>query len=180
MATSGKAARGVQETHVGRNQREARAQYNWYLIGEDGRTTASSIRYAGVGLVTQNQMVKYVRDNEPISECIVVMTFGYAMPLTVLNAYAPQAERPEAEKDAFYTKLQATCRKYNGKGPTYVVGDFVARVQVRDGEREQQVVAPYTFDAGSPNLNKRRDAVLYNRQLLVEFRKVNHMRLANA
>eukprot|EP00973_Karenia_brevis_P051792 7194795-Karenia_brevis.AAC.1 len=51
------------------------------------------------------------------------------MTLTLINCYAPQAERDEAEKEQVYEQLQQQYDQCKGPGPTLIMGDMNARIQ---------------------------------------------------
>eukprot|EP00959_Pyramimonas_sp_CCMP1952_P008606 180026-Pyramimonas_sp.AAC.1 len=61
-----------------------------------------------------------------------------------------------------------------------MLGDFNARVQTRYGDDESSSVGPRTFRAISANPYGMAPEVWQNRQLLIEFANLNHLRLANA
>ena len=84
----------AQETHVAQNTKEKRTDYTWYLNGnEEGER-----EFAGMAAVVQNSTHKHLIDVIP--HCPRIMELQLAGPalITILNIYAPQAGRPQAEK----------------------------------------------------------------------------------
>eukprot|EP00975_Prorocentrum_lima_P048285 10098783-Prorocentrum_lima.AAC.1 len=59
-------------------------------------------------------------DIEPINDRLQRATFDAKTPITIINAYAPQAYRQDFEKDAFYEEIETHFRKWHAKGPTFL------------------------------------------------------------
>ena len=59
------------------------------------------------------------------------VTFDTIPRLHVINAYAPQAGRPTAEKEEFYDQLQKLVDGIPEKDQYVVVGDFNAKLNGR-------------------------------------------------
>ena len=170
----------IQEAHISKNTRESRKQYTWFFSGE-GSTAQYQCNYlpTGVGFVIANTFLKYTQDIHPVSDRICKLTLAYTVPTTLISAYAPQAGRPEQERDDFYEELQRQYNSSKGKGPTYILGDMNARVQATHGDEEVQIVGPNTFDANNADPLGRSEQVIENRQALIDFCSTNDMRLAN-
>ena len=84
---------GIQETHQTINSVEHRKNYKWFHPGEENGKEGS--RHAGVAFIVHNELLNYIKDIEPINERITVLPLGYAMELTIINAYAPTADNEE-------------------------------------------------------------------------------------
>ena len=97
---------GIQDTHQTINSVENRNNYKWFHSGEKNGEEGS--RYAGVAFVVHNELLNYIKDIEPINDRMIVLTLGYAMEITITNAYAPTADKSEAEKKQFYDELEKT------------------------------------------------------------------------
>ena len=166
----------VQETHVGVNAKETRDTHTWYFSGEE----KCRIGYtAGVGFVIDNDYIQYIDDIEPVNDRLCVLRLRHAAPITLLAVYIPQALRPEEEKEEAYDILTKYTRSYVHKGPTYVLGDFNARVQARITEEEAEVIGPHTFEKESANPFGRSDEVVNSRQLFINFLINNNMKAMN-
>ena len=93
MGNKGIKIAGIQETHQTINSVENRKNYKWFHSGEkDGKEGS---RYAGVAFIVHNELLNYINDIEPINDRIIVLTLGYAMEITIINAYAPTADKEE-------------------------------------------------------------------------------------
>ena len=84
----------IQESRTKCNQRESRKEYTWFFSGENGRPEYT----AGLAIVIKNDYLKYVQDIEPIDDRLMILTLKGIMPITIINTYIPQAERPEEER----------------------------------------------------------------------------------
>jgi exonuclease III len=167
----------LQETHVGVNSKETRAQYTWYFSGEQKCREGYT---AGVGFVIRNDYLQYVEDIQPINDRICILRLRHAAPITLIGVYIPQAFRPDEEKEAVYKELTKYTKKYRHDGPTYVLGDFNARVQARTNEAEEEVIGPHTFERGTADPWNRSDEVICNRQNFIGYCTENKMKAMNA
>ncbi len=167
----------LQETYIGENSRESRHAFTWYYSGENKSSEGQFA--AGVGIALTNNFAKHVVDVRPVNDRIMYIVLAGACPISVAAAYAPHAFRPGTEKDDFYAALEATSRACKKGGPTYLAGDFNARLQTRFGDDEQSIVGPCTFDAPRADPGNSSVEVWQNRQLLIDFCKTHHMRLCN-
>ena len=70
-------------------------------------TEEGGSEYAGVGIIINNKWGKYVNDAIPHNNRIVELRLEGAAPITTVVVYAPQAGRPQQEKDDFYTKINS-------------------------------------------------------------------------
>lgn len=104
---------------------------------------------------------------------------SYSIPIHLICTYSPPADRPETEKDKHNDNLQKIFNRYKSKGPTYMMGDFNARIHCSNGKVEKDCVGPYTFDTEHVNPVGRHENSVYNRQLLIDFCLVNEMKISN-
>ena len=95
---------GIQETHQTINSWENRKNYKWFHSGEENGKEGS--RHAGVAFIVHNELLNYIKDIEPINDRMIVLTLGYAMEITIINAYAPTAEHEEEVNKIFYDELE--------------------------------------------------------------------------
>ena len=70
-------------------------------------------------------------------------------------------------KQYFYNELKTEQNKLQGKGPTYTLGDFSARLQIRYAENEIDIVGPHTFDKHNITLGTATTGVQENRRLFL-------------
>ena len=126
---------------------------------------------AGVAIVINNELLNYITDIEPISDRIMTITLGHIMPITFINNYSPTATNYTIEnKTEHYDNLKRTFQKHKSKGPTYIMGDFNARVQKKLNEQER-CVGEHTFDKHRDRIGER--AIDYptreNREMFIHF-----------
>ena len=72
-------------------------------------------QFAGVAAVIRNSTHKYLKHVIPHSPRMMEVQLDGAAPITILNIYAPKAERPQEENEHFYDKMQSTIKKINNK-----------------------------------------------------------------
>lgn len=89
-----------------------------------------------------NDYIKYILDIEPINDIIILITFDFVLPITSINCHAPIAQNLEETKDSFYALLHEHYDKHTNQGPTYLFGDFNARIHCRYTEDEHPIIGP--------------------------------------
>ena len=109
-----------------------------------------------MGFVIANKFMKYVNDIEPISDRLCMLTLSHTTQIRIFSVYAPQAERPTREKEQLYKQLTENYKKHKNKGPTYVLGDFNARIQCD----EEDAVGRQTVHAQSADPLGKSDQVI--------------------
>ena len=154
----------LQETHIAQNSREDRKEYIWYFSGSEQAAKQST--YAGVGIVIRTDLRNYVYDIEPISDRLMWITLGYVTPITFMNVYFYTAAHSTAEKEGLVTEITQEYKKKCRKGPTYLAGDFNARVQTRMGDHEQ-CIGQHTFDKRKITLETQDEGVKENRRMFI-------------
>ena len=83
----------------------------------------------GVGIALSPSLVDAVTDTIPISDRILAVRVEFhGNSLFVVSAYAPQTGRPQAEKEAFYTQLNALLDKKRDDERLLLGGDFNGHV----------------------------------------------------
>ena len=85
-----------------------------------------------------------------------------------MSVYAFTSNGTEEEKNEFYEILKNKQKKHQNKGPTYVMGDFNARVQNRTDEGES-MVGPHTFDRENSTVEGQKEGVADNRQRFLTY-----------
>ena len=78
-----------------------------------------------------NELLNYITDIDPVNDRIMSITLGGTMPITCICNYSRTAagEHTTEQKEEHYKQLKQTQEKHQSKGPTYVLGDFNARIQ---------------------------------------------------
>jgi len=157
----------IQETNIGSNTMEARGSYIWYMSGE---TKSKEAKYtAGVGFVINNKFKKYVEDVIPHTDRIMQIKLKGTCNINLINIYMPQANRAEEEKEAVYKKLDEITSKTKGKGPTYILGDWNARMQKQQNKEERKVFGQWTLEPDKTKVHELSEDVLWNRTRCIQF-----------
>jgi len=128
----------LQETNTKQNAKEARKEYTWYFSGENSQTNSTWTQ--GVGFVISNDFAKYVEETIPHTDRIIQLTFKASIKINLINIYIPQAEPPEKEKEKVYKKIEQITNTTIGKGPTYIMGDWNARMKLAQNKEEKKVM----------------------------------------
>ena len=162
----------IQETRINTNSKEARGSYTWYLSGEGGKTKDQTYT-AGVGFVIDNKFIKYVEDVIPHTERFIQLKLKGTCSINLINVYMPPAVSKiivtEEEKEAIYRKLDAITNKTRGKGPTYLLGDWNARMQAQQSKEESKVFGKWTLEPEKCKVHELSDAVKWNRRRCIQF-----------
>ena len=167
----------IQETNIGSNTMEARGSYIWYMSGE---TKSKEAKYtAGVGFVINNKFKKYVEDVIPHTDRIMQIKLKGTCNINLINIYMPQANRAEEEKEAVYKKLDEITSKTKGKGPTYILGDWNARMQKQQNSEEAQVFGKWTLEPEKTKVHELSEEVQWNRNRAIQFCRKHKFILAN-
>eukprot|EP00975_Prorocentrum_lima_P054848 11497894-Prorocentrum_lima.AAC.1 len=123
-------------------------------------------------------MVKYIEDIQPVSDRIVRLQLRSVLPVTFLGVYAPTAQRSEGEKERFYEELQTLTHRFARRGPTFILGDFNARLQTRL-EEEHDMIGPHVFDPTRITIAEQLPETLYNRHLMLDYLIAEELRVMN-
>ena len=158
----------LQETRIGTNSREARGEYTWYMSGEYKHKEEEKYT-AGVGFVINNKCVKYVEDVIPYTDRLMQITLKGTCIINLINLYMPQAGRPEIYKEDIYKKLEEITNKTKGKGPTYLMGDWNARMQKHQNKEERKVFGKWTLEPEKTRVQDLSDDVTWNRNRCIQF-----------
>ena len=108
----------------------------------------------------------FIYDIEPVSDRLRWVSMGYTMPVTFVNTYFHTAAHSTQEKNELVNEITKVFRKSQRKGPTYLCGDFNARVQVKLGEREQ-CIGSHTFHKERVTLELQDEGLKENRRLFI-------------
>jgi exonuclease III len=113
----------IQETKLKNNKTLSLLKHSVYL------SNSGNARAPGVGYIVDAKWTAAVIDWNPVSERICVLRVrGKFFNYSLINAYAPHNERPDEEKDDFYSQLDdiyAHCPRRDCK---IVIGDLNAKV----------------------------------------------------
>ena len=156
----------MQETHINQTVVETRKEYTWYYAGNNEKGEEGN-NFAGVGFIIKNLLINYIKDIKPINDRIIVITMGYAMPLTIICVYIPTAEHSEEEKDTIYEQIEEEDNKRASKGPTIIAGGVNAIIQIKANE-EEKCIGEHTFYKAYTTLEEQTEDVAYSRQKLIE------------
>ena len=86
---------------------------------------------------------------------------------TFSNTYMHTSAHPDRNL-ALYKQLNNIVKRYKAGGPVFIGGDFNADIQSIDGNREDMIVGPHTFDRKNENAIKD-SAMLANKSELMDF-----------
>ncbi len=85
----------------------------------------------------------------------------------------------QEEKENEYKKLEETTNKAKGKGPTYILGDWNARMQKQQNKEDAKVFGKWTFEPDKCKVHELSDNVQWNRRRCIQFCQKNNLLLAN-
>jgi hypothetical protein len=91
----------------------------------------------------------------------------------------PTSIRSPDEKEQCYTKPQDTYNKLKSKGPTYIAGDFNARLIYPCNSEEEQIMGGNTMFENKDAIEKLISGMLENRDLLTHFATANETKIIN-
>jgi len=155
------------ETKINKNQKEIREKYTWFFSGEN-RIKEDGKFVTGVGILIKSTLNNYIKEVIPVNDRIITITLNYTLPITFIGVYAPPSERTKKEKEEFYKVLKKEWQKHKAKGPTYILGDFNARVQKKLSINEYGI-GNHTFNPTNITLENTTDEVLDNRKHFIDF-----------
>ena len=130
----------LQETKSPHNKRETRKDYVWYFSG-NGQDKC----HHGVGLVRRKDLAKHIEGIEPINERLMYITLDGTIQTNIIVTYMPTSIDPTEIKDKAYEHLRDTYDKLKNKGPTYIVGDFNARLIYPNNSTEEESIGKFTM-----------------------------------
>ena len=172
----------IQETRINTNSKEARGAYTWYMSGEGGKTKDQKYT-AGVGFVIDNKFVKYIEDVIPHTERFIQLKLKGTCNINLINVYMPPAIslviKTEEDKEKIYKKLEEITNKAKGKGPTYILGDWNARMQKHQNKEEFQVFGKWTLEPEKTNVHELSEEVQWNRNRCIQFCQKHKLILSN-
>ena len=156
----------LQETRNKQNSRESRKSFTWFFSGEGGREEYT----AGVGMVINNNFLKYVEDIEPVNDRLMYATLRGTIESNIICTYMPPAERQNhlerlaEDKDNAYDEIQKVIDKKKNKGPMYICGDWNARLIYPTSEEEEQIIGKHTLHENASALEQFSNGMLENRE----------------
>ena len=167
----------LQETYIKQNTKEARKEYTWYFSGENQQNDSSWT--AGVGFVISNDYVKYIEEIIPHTDRIMQLTLKGTLTINLINIYIPQAERPEEEKEKVYNTTDKITKQTIKKGPTYIMGDWNAKVRKARNKEERKAIGKLTFEPDKISIHKQSENVTWNRNKCIDFCLKYNLALSN-
>ena len=156
----------LQETRNNQNSRESRKSYTWFFSGEGGREEYT----AGVGMVINNNFLKYIEDIEPVNDRLMYATLRGTIESNIICTYMPPAERQNhleklvEDKDKAYDEIQKVIDKKKNKGPMYICGDWNARLIYPTSVEEELIIGKHTLHENASALERFTTGMLENRE----------------
>ena len=146
--------------------RAAKAEYfvcdGFYVILSGPEDTGKN--FAGVGFVVAPWCSRRIHGFFQYSDRVASLRLrGGPGKVAVVCAYAPHNLKPHDERQQFYVDLGKVCDKVSCNGPTYLLGDFNARLGNRR-PGEEDIMGNYSFGREAVHVVE-----TPNRELLLEF-----------
>ena len=113
------------------------------MSGEEKHTPSEYT--AGVAIVINNKLLKYLKDIITISDRMMILTLKATCEINIICLYIPQAMRPTEEKERVYKELHKNTNKYKNRGPLYVIGDWNAKIRRAQNKAERKHIGKWTF-----------------------------------
>ena len=151
------------ETHINTNSKETKQKYTYYFSGGDTKEH----HFAGVAVVSRNELRNYIEDIQPINERIMIITMKFTIPTTIIAVYAHTAQQPLQDKQQFYNEIKKIHNKHKSKHIVHIVGDFNARIQTKTTE-EETCIGKHTFNKNNITLEKQDEQMEESRQLFID------------
>ena len=104
----------IQDTRVIHNQKERTNTYTWFNSGENPIYKQKPFS-SGVAFVVRNTYLNYIKEITPVNDRIIVLTLYATMPITLISAYAPTADKTTEQKEKFYKPLIKEIEKQKEK-----------------------------------------------------------------
>ena len=144
------------------------------------RQIPEDIEHGGVGFLLSPVAITALRDFEQIDGRLMTLTLDAHGPdIHIINAYAPQSGCDATMKEVFYNKLRICLENFPSSHPTFIIGDFNARLHARLPD-EHRFIGPHVFGRGLTYLQQMNDATFENRSMFVEFCIDNDLWVANS
>ena len=113
--------------------------------------------------------------------------------INLISVYLPPAERAipkdkdkekekqkwEQDKEKVYQKLDEITSKTKGKGPTYIMGDFNARMQKHQNKEERRVFGKWTLEPEKTKVHELSEEVTWNRSRCIQYCLKHNLILSN-
>ena len=138
------------------------------------------IEHGGTGVILSPKAKATLLDFKQIDGRIMTVTLDMiGPPLHFLNAYAPQSGTETRLKNDFYETLERNLVSFPNSHPTFIVGDFNARLHARF-ENEACCIGQHIFGRGLNFLiHNSSPASFENRSLFVEFCLAHDLHIGN-
>ena len=109
------------------------------------------------------------------------ITIAGVLPVNIIVAYMPTSVDPTEIKDKTYDNLQNIYDKLKNQGPTYIIGDFNARLIYPNNNTEREAIGNYTMYENKDYLSNSnyKEGMLENRELLMQFTMANELKITN-
>ena len=101
-----------------------------------------------------------------------------AVPTYIISTYAPTAEAEDIHKNQYYEVLRETVRKLKKKCILYTLGDFNARIQIKQDGTEIPL-GVHTLDPQNNLLHTQSDNTADNRNRFITFCTTHNLKVMN-
>ena len=165
----------IQETMVNQICKERRKHHTIYFSGTDSGNNHTE---AGVAIMIKNTHLRNIHNINPIDDRLMSITMRGSLEYSFINTHLHTAEHTERNQPR-YNALSQEFSNLNRKGPTYIGGDFNARIHESEGFDNELTVGPHLFDKNNPRLHLFDAGMTENRLLLLEFCITHDLRIAN-
>jgi exonuclease III len=133
--------------------------------------------HRGVGLMIHKTLKPIIINITPINGRIIVLELNTIPKSQIISIYAPQSGLSIDCKQEFYNQLSDIIAKYPNKHPTFILGDFNARIG-RIIEGEQYTIGPYYFDQSKPERPMHTNTQ-ENREVFMDFATAHNLTVSN-
>ena len=133
---------------------------------------------AGVAIMLHEDVWQQLADVSPLGGRPMTAHLNGRVPLRVICAYAPQAHRPQEERETFYDELEEVLRQRKSKTMDILMGDFNARIVQREDDN-CRTVGPHFHCSIEKDIASMTDEALANREAFMHMAKSNEFRICN-
>ena len=130
--------------------------------------------------MSKTVFTKHIKDIEPKNGRLMYITLDGTLPINIINTYMPTSVESIETKEKAYEQFQNTYDTLKGTGPTYIVGDFNARLIYPGNSTEEEIMGNFRMYDNKEEMRRLREPMLENRELLVQFTLANELRIINS
>ena len=167
-----------------RNLRKTKKKWEGEGKGEEGgkgnkKGEGKQERFdTGVGIIINNKYKTYINKIYPYNDRMMAIELNFSIKTIIFSVYAPAAEVRDETKEEFYSEIARYTDKHRRKGPTYLMGDWNARVQIKRDQTENGI-GKWTFDKENNKLEGQSEGAADNRQRFIAYSNAMEMKVMN-